>query len=537
MNTFIFRLNIQVGMILLITCCQFISNPCAAQETEPATGNAKTTSVVTEKNAVKAEPIPLSQSPASVFVTINVDPHDADATLTKQWSAQLSQRLRNAFGQTIILKIDVAHKEYEMPVKPMQISIAPNSLSGFNSTQVELYLTYDGRQWEIRSRSWLALTDQWSESPPQKLSNPQAIVRYLADTVALQFRPVIQIGAVELRTIEGDFIGGEFLTPDDSARRLHSGDVLGVVMLYFNRNRKLQARQLLPWTYLEVTDRNRAQISCKIISAFRSPIPRSRRRVEVMAYRINSLYPTTDARVMIRDKPNQPYRLTQVYLSSWSRPASPVKENKTDAKPDSKEQPEKKQPVPSIVLTTSREGTLLLSQKQIEQKLGPGLVKIEVMSSDAVVASVPWLPGSTAELELTVPNDFARIEAHLRLEQIKTELLRVTAKRATLIAALKQLANNPREIDPKPLFQEIEDLPSQDYFHNEVALVRIPATAQLIQKGNRTAARDVKKLCEQTEAIIQRHLNDEPIEELKLRLGTKKTQSQKTTKHLRNRQY
>lgn len=151
--------------------------------------------------------------------------------------------------------------------------------------------------------------------------------------------------------------------------------------------------------------------------------------------------------------------------------------------------------------------------------MGPGLIKIEVMSAESVVARVPWLPGSMSELEITVPDDSARLEARLQLKQLETELLRVTAKRATLIAALKQLANNPREIDPTLLFKEIKKLPPRKYFLKKITLIRVTATDILNRKKNRTASRDVRKLCEKTEAIVEKHLSNEPINELKLRLG------------------
>lgn len=518
MDRFIFRQFFQAGIIFLVAGFHCPGSGLFAQDSKKP---AEKVSSQQNSSEETTNPRPLALSPASVHVVLNVNPHHANSAMVEQWSVEFKQRLRNAFGQTINLKLDIAQKNFQAAVHSPEVSISPKMLGELSNTRMELYLTNEGNEWIIQSRSWLAMTNLWTEIPPQRLKNPRAIPRYLVNTVASQLQPIIQIEGVEPGSITGLLLGGEFSTPDDSARLLKPGDVLGVVMLYFNRNRKLQARQFLPWTYLEVTERNRAQVSCKTISAFRSPIPRTRRRVEVMAYRINTPYPITDANVMIRDNPNRPFQLTKVFLSPWKRPKVSTNPNQSASEKSSQEQPGGKPSVPRIELTTTRMGTLQLSREQIEKKLGPGLIKIEVMSSKSVVARVPWLPGSTSELQLTVPDDSARTEARLRLEQLKTELLRVAAKRATLIAALKQLADDAREIDPSLLFKEVEKLPSRAYFRKKITLIRVAATENLNQKGNRTAARDVRKLCEQAETIIEKHLNEEPVEELKLRLGYK----------------
>ncbi len=507
MDTSICKLILVGGILLLAAGVCPEAGWLQAQEQEVASvqkDSQQSTNNETQKEEV---PVPLELSPATVFLVLNINPHVVDSEMRLQLSNEVRRRLQNAFGQSIDLKLSIDHKRYDAPVIAPDVSPSPNRLVELNQSVIELFLDNDGEQWQIRAKSWLSLTDQWIESPPRILKNPQAIALYMAKTVSRLVPCVVRIKEVELQSVTGLLAGGEFITPDDSASLLKQGDILGVVMLYFNRERKLQARQVLPWTYLEVTRRERADVACRTISAFRNPIPRSRRRVEVMAYRIKPLYENTKARVMIRDNPNHPFRLTKVFLSPWE--AAQVSSGEVS----------EKRTIPHAMLTTTRSGTLQLSRKEIEKKLGAGLIKIEVMSDEAVVARVPWLTGSTAELEITVPDDSARIEARLRLRQLETELLRVTAKRATIIAALKQLADNPRELDPTMLFKEIKKLPSRKYFQKQITLIRVAATEELNRKRNRTAARDVRKLCEKTESIVNRHLSDEPIDELKLRLG------------------
>ncbi len=514
MNRFTSHLFLALGLLLVT---EFIpsTNRLLAQKQAAQDGNSKANQ--------RSNAVPFALSPATVRVILNVNPHVVNLARRQQLSEEVARRLQNSFGQSIHFKLETSFQQFDIPVSVPEVSPSPKKLDDLNQSVIVLYLDRVNGKWQIRTKSWLALTNQWTESPTQSLKNPQAIARYLSQAASQLITPVMKIEQVEQKSVAGILAGGEFLTPDESVSLLQQGEFLGVVMLYFDRERKLKARQNLPWTYLKVIERNRAGITCQTISAFRNPIPKSRRRVEVLAYRINSPYSKTKARVMIRDNPNRPFRLTKVFLSKWETTKVPA--NKTSSAKEEKKT--ESPPIAHLELITTREGMLFLSQQEIEKELGSGLIKIEVMSDQAVVARVPWLPGSTAELEIIVPDDSARLDARVRLKQIETELLRVTAKRATIIAALKQLANNPREVDPALLFQEIEKLPSREYFMKQIRLTQVTATDLLLQKGNRTAARDVRKLCEKTEAIVDRHLDEEPIDELKLRLGYEENSSTK----------
>ena len=114
-----------------------------------------------------------------------------------------------------------------------------------------------------------------------------------------------------------------------------------------------------------------------------------------------------------------------------------------------------------------------------------------------------------------VPDDSARVRAGLQLEQLKTQLLRAAAKRATLLAALRRLAENPSEIDPQPLFVELTRITDREAFFREITRIRVTATDDLLRLGNRTAARQVEKMCEETRQMVERHLDNDSVEELR----------------------
>lgn len=412
---------------------------------------------------------------------------------------ELARLLENAWGQAVDFRIDTESSAASANTPPPEEAAALPS----HVTEMALSLHYNALgEWQIRGTSFDKLTEIRQEYPLRVFRNASLIPRYLADAVQRMFMPVVQIGNVHEDRVDGVLLGGEYHTPDPSAQLLRPGDLLRVLLLYYDREGRPITRQSLEWTYLRVTERDRSQVNAQIISAFRSPLPRTRRRVEIFAWRVTTLLSESELRIAMGQTTRRAAPLTEVLISSWE-----------SAKP--KTQPEDPQPSPMIAVFTDRAGKLIVNTSELEQHLGPGLVKLEVLSDRAVVARIPWLPGSVAHQDIVVPDDSARVRAGLQLEQLKTQLLRAAAKRATLLAALRRLAENPSEIDPQPLFVELTRITDREAFFREITRIRVTATDDLLRLGNRTAARQVEKMCEETRQMVERHLDNDSVEELR----------------------
>lgn len=466
-------------------------------------------SVQAQKNSGKeqsAEPehLPLPLIRPQVDILVYVNPAALVNLSERDLSEELERHLTNTWGDSLDWRFQLL-KEVMWPEVP-EVRIPLRAAAGpevMGATMIDLQVEFVSGYWEISSRRWLALTNEWTTGVNRTVRSRELLSSQLALAIVESYAAVVQIESVEVNSVDGSLMAGEYNVSDTSLPLLQTGDYLEVLLLYYDREGQLVTRQKLSWTYLQVQQRNRGRVICEIHSAFRSPISRSRRRVEVMAYRVAPQSAETSLHLSRRGDYVQDFQLGRVYLTNW---------HATETADEGAEKPARLQ-------VADRNGDLILNTAELSEDLGSSLLKLEVMSEEVVVARVPYLLGTQPELTLTVPDDSARVAASIRFEQLKTELLRVTAKRATIIAALKQLIDNPREIDPRQFFEQIEELPSREQFLTQSNLIRVSAETDLLQLGNRVAANQVRKMAEASEALINRFLDEEPLTELKTALN------------------
>ncbi|WP_237226506.1 hypothetical protein [Rubinisphaera sp. JC750] len=482
------------SLLLTAAACLMLSPPMCAEEA------AKNTSphYIPAEQDIAFQPVR-----AQIILSLQTrDEHDA------AWQAELRQHLRNHWGNRVRFDLSTSEPANRLTSIPVDL----DSAAQLADTEIELTLTEKQSQLIVRSRRWLRLTDDWISGPRFEIHNPKLVPRYLARAAADLLQPIVHVQRVDADTCAGTVVAGERLSPEvPSGGDLELEQVLQPMLLYSNREGDLVKRQSLPWTYLEVTHLRRAQMTAETISAFRAPLPAARRRVDIYATRVVTHEPETIIAVSRRSEPPRNFPLAELLVSPWHR--SPQAETDTGTKDANEDLPE------TLRLTCDRKGHVRINSEEVRTALGTSLVKIEVLSGDSVVARVPWVIGSTDKLELMVPDDTARLTALEGLDQIETDLLRVAAKRATLLAALRKLADQASDADASPLWTELLDLPGRDQFQRRISLVRVTSTDALQKLNNKTAARQVEKACEQTSLLVEKHLSNENLEDLKQQLN------------------
>jgi len=489
------RQSTSLQALLLTSLCILTSEATAVAQTEPTAAD-----VVFPQYLPAEHNLALSPMRAQIRLSL-----EGNADTLQRWQAELNRLLQNHWMGTVGFEIISASKPSRLSTVPLDLT-RPEHLA---DTEIELQLRHVDGVYLITSRYWLRLTDSWADGPTFEIQNESLVPRYLARAATSLQQPLLHIQDVDADRCSGVVAGGERIAPESpSGTGLITGDLLQPLLIYTNRNGELVRRQSIPWTYLQVQNLRRGQATADIASAFRAPLPAARRRVEIFAVRVPSFTDTTSLLVRRRGQTERPYPLAQVYISPW---------NSTPA--DSDETTDAEQPPPSFNLTCNRNGRVELETADLLAALGTSLVKIEVLSGDSVVARVPWAVGSSSELELSVPDDTARLTAIESLDQVETDLLRVAAKRATLLAALRQLADQARDVDASPLWTELVSLPGSDQFARRITLIRVSAVEALTKLGNRTAARQVEKACETTSLLVNKHLANGDLEELKQRLN------------------
>ncbi|TWT63129.1 hypothetical protein Pan54_38810 [Rubinisphaera italica] len=468
------------------------------------------TSIQAQESSSKQQPAESKREPLSLIrphvdILLYMHPAAIEDVHELDLIQELERNLVNTWGDSLDWRFEFLKEVLWPQVPEMRIPLnAPGRPETMGATMIDLQVGYASGRWEISSRRWLALTNEWTTGVNRTVRSGELLPMHLALAIVEAYAAVVQIETVDVDTVDGLLMAGEYNVNDASLPLLKTGDYLEVLLLYYDRDGQLVTRQKLSWTYLQVRQRDRGRVICEIHSAFRNPISRTRRRVEVMAYRVSPQIEETSLHLSRRGSYVRDFQLGRVYLTNWHVTAA--------AEEDGAEKPVRLQ-------VADRNGDLTLNTAVLTEELGSPFLKLEVMSEDVVVARVPYLLGTQRELTLTVPDDSARVAASIRFEQLKTELLRVTAKRATLIAALKQLIDDPREIDPEQFFSQIEELPSREQFLTQSNLIRVSNETELLELGNRVAANQVRKMAEASEALINRFLDEEPLTELKLALN------------------
>ncbi len=455
-----------------------------------------------------------------VEISLDLLNSEADPTRQQQWTDELQKLLLNSWGEAVPFTLQRVTAQPETP--PASAQSTPLEFR----QQMELQARWhESGWWEISGHNHEPRSELKQELPLRRLHNASLLPRYLAEGATQLYIPLVQIEDVDEGLVRGTLVGGEFMPGDPALSLLQPGDTLRVLLLYHDREGSLLARQTLDWTYLRVLERERSRVQAEIVSAFRNPVPRTRRRVDILAWRPTPMLPATEMRIVTGQQRQRPLPLTQVWLSPWDAPESSPPTDAENTAEESTEVAQAAEQVPVLERYTDRNGWLRLDRQQLTEHLGPGLIKLEIMSDQAVVARLPWLPGSEEFVHIQVPDDSARVQAGFQLEQVRTRLLRTAAKRATLIAAIRQLAESEREEETGRLFEELRKLPAKEAFFRDITQIRVVAVEALQKLGNRTAARQVGIMCEETRELVIKHLSGEPLDDLFLRFPNLRQQA------------
>jgi hypothetical protein len=284
---------------------------------------------------------------------------------------------------------------------------------------------------------------------------------------------------------------GEFLPLDPSDAPLRPGDYLTAYLRYLDRQRNVRQMQYLDWTYLRVESVDRARVVCSTISAFRAPLGGSRRRVELMAIRARPLLPATDLRLTPRNDPLNP--MVGFRVDALDR------------------MPTQEDPVADrLSLTTDRRGRVTLPADPAKP-----LRYLLVHSGQSVLARVPFVPGLVDRIELSTPNDTARLEVEGALSLIEGELIDNLARRGVLMARARKAAASEKWDDVDGFIKEFNALPELPAVEQRIAAIETPAVQTARQLKDRVAEARIKRMCREIREIAAKNLDPDRIKEFR----------------------
>ena len=170
-------------------------------------------------------------------------------------------------------------------------------------------------------------------------------------------------------------------------------------MRYYDREHKLQQIRDLPWTYVRVKAVERARMECETVSAFRTPLSGSRRRMEIYAIAARPVFPATRLILAPRGDASDPLPGCRVELFDRLPTADDPVEDR-------------------IELLTDRRGSIVINADPARP-----LWHVLVHSGKAILGRVPIIPGLVETATLAIPDDSARLSVEGALSVVEGELI------------------------------------------------------------------------------------------------------------------
>ena len=147
-----------------------------------------------------------------------------------------------------------------------------------------LTLQADGGGYLVSGKCWDATTRNTSDVISAQVFRRSDIADRLFGLLSDLFEPIVEIADFDAEQATLQIRAGEILPPDPSQAQLKPGRLLTPFYRFLSKEGEVRRIQEIPWTYLVVSDVDRAMATCKIVSGLRVPLTTRRRRlIEALA--------------------------------------------------------------------------------------------------------------------------------------------------------------------------------------------------------------------------------------------------------------
>jgi hypothetical protein len=468
--------------------------PAAAATPAPAT--APTDAAAAKP---KAEPAP-ALTPYSVLVRLHM-PVDAqvNAAFRDRLLTSTAAELRTAMGQmwetdvTFVVDGRSATAETLASIDPAALTEEFKE-AGYDKVFLG-GVRLAGSQWSIAAREWDAASQSAGPVHSESTFDARNLPALTAAVIQQAFRPIARIELVEGSLVITSIRGGEFPPGDPAAVPFEPGDLLTPFVLYYNRERVLQQIRDLPWTYLRVKSVERARMECETVSAYKTPLSGSRRRMELMAIAARPTFSSTRLIIAPRGNAADPLPGCRVEL--------------LDRLPTAEDPVADRQQ-----LLTDRRGSIVVNVDPEHP-----LRHVLVHSGKSILGRVPFIPGMAETVTLAIPDDAARLSVEGALSVLEGELIDAVARRAVLMARARRAAKARKWEDVDKFVEQLQTVPDYEKFRERVMAVQLPAVQAAKDQNDRVAESRIKKMCADVQQSAAGHLDADKLREFRIEMA------------------
>jgi len=464
-------------LLLLWTCC-FATTSHAELPAQPA--------------EIPGDSLPWTLRPYRVEVQITCRPAATlPASIYESWMSPLQARLAARYGQ--MWHVSLSFESSGMSVASLEnLSFAPAKELWNEAVADKVFrvvMEERGGTLVIAGREWDQTLQLLGHLHQRIISDRRDTAGELAALIQELFRPLVEIDVIEPGRTECLIRAGELASPEGPDAPFQSGKFLIPFLRYFDQHQKLQRLQNIPWTYLEVDQVQRARLTLKQYSAFRTPLPALRRRVQVLAMHITPDSSTTEILISPRGQSQNPLVGIRCLISPLPLPAVGP------------------QQLP-VELATDRRGILTLPASPKGR-----LQSLQVYSGSALLARVPVFPGTAASLHLETPDDRARLEVEGEVQLLESELVEIVATREVLITRTNAAVDQNRWDDVDQFLKDLQHLPSQQQLITKIDQLQLVSVQAAQDAGDRVAEARIKRLCDSIRDSVTKYLEPSRVDE------------------------
>jgi hypothetical protein len=333
--------------------------------------------------------------------------------------------------------------------------------------------------YQLSAREYDVATRQWG---PRRSSS--SAIRNLLDRKVLElclaiFAPLAkpapqeQPGSVQL-TLKA----GALVTADPTVRLVEPDAVFGLIRLFHN-DRAAQA-QVVDWTYLVVQRVDAGKLSCRLLSAYRSPTTGRAPGSELLAMRLRPA--PAPARFRFLNREGKPLAGYEVHVSDAQAGSNPR------------------------LFTTDFRGSVTLPSAD-------RLLSVALRSGTQTLVRLWVLTGALSEQQdVVVPDDPVRFQVESRLAALQDAIIDEVALRTLTIRRVQALMDRDEWKRARAAMNRLSS--SSAPFQSRLDQARADALRLAQERGSESLSPGVKAMLDETQNYIDVLLQSKPVNDL-----------------------
>ncbi|MCA9034466.1 MAG: hypothetical protein KDA91_05010 [Planctomycetaceae bacterium] len=518
-------------VLLLMFCAGAVS---MAQEKDVAEANVPSEAAAGGEEVEKTEPPPPPPIPLQPYV-VRVE---IGSPLFGTLSQADSLRLRDAVDEAVVRMYgsmwvrDVVVSDWLQPGQEVQLRELTNEAmhERYGSTELEkvmLVIVEPSRGgFQIGCREYDVRVQELTPTRTTFTQDWRAVADQSARLIRDSFRPVSFLSAPVSGSDELEFFlqAGQLIPPDSSAAQVVVGDVLRPFLRHMERRNPKQLRYLqkLDLTYVRVTEVNReltatglsaddqdvsiegvtpdpnphfvdhGRIKGVLISHGFAPFGGRGRGIQQIALRQRPMADSSEVQLVLRMREDRPlicHRVDKVAKLRYR--------DESD--------------LPSVRLVSDREGRIRIPVDPEHPTFW-----LYVYSGSLLLARVPYAPGLLDHDVVMLPDDSIRLGVEGELYLFRDELVDIVAQQAVLRGSARQAAKSGDKARLEELIQQLEALPGKKEFEFKLNAIHRPAVDRANELRNRSAVRNVDRLCGAMSSSLDRFFaSEKQVEQMK----------------------